>query len=145
MLATRVIPCLDVQGGRVVKGTRFIDIRDAGDPVELAGIYNSEGADEIVFLDITASHENRDTIIEIATRTAESVFIPLTIGGGVRTVSDIRKLLRAGADKVAVNTAAVEAPELISQGAEQFGVQCVVLAIDAKLGGAEWEVYTHGG
>ncbi|HVF11741.1 MAG TPA: imidazole glycerol phosphate synthase subunit HisF [Actinomycetota bacterium] len=145
MLATRVIPCLDVDKGRVVKGTRFVDIRDAGDPVELAAVYNSEGADEIVFLDITASHEDRATIIDIATRTAEQVFIPLTIGGGVRTVSDIRRLLRAGADKVAVNTAAVEMPELISEGAEQFGVQCVVLAIDAKLGGSDWEVYTHGG
>lgn len=145
MLATRVIPCLDVDKGRVVKGTRFVDIRDAGDPVELAGVYDAEGADEIVFLDITASHEDRATIMDVATRTAERVFIPLTVGGGVRTVSDMRRLLRAGADKVAVNTAAVEAPELISDGAEQFGVQCVVLAIDAKRGGPEWEVYTHGG
>jgi len=145
MLAKRVIPCLDVNAGRVVKGVRFVDLVDAGDPVELAGWYETEGADELVFLDITASHEGRDTILEIAHRTAEQVFIPLTIGGGVRSVSDVRRLLRAGADKVAVNTSAVERPELISEGADEFGVQCMVAAIDARWDGDHWAVFTHGG
>ena len=147
MLAKRVIPCLDVHAGRVVKGIRFVDLVDAGDPVELAAVYDREGADELVFLDITASHEERDTILDLARRTAEQVFIPLTVGGGVRTIDDVRRLLRAGADKVAVNTAAVQRPELISQGAEKFGVQCMVVAIDAqrRTSGRGWEVYTHGG
>lgn len=147
MLAKRVIPCLDVHAGRVVKGIRFVDLVDAGDPVELAGVYDREGADELVFLDITASHEERDTILELARRTAEQVFIPLTVGGGVRTIDDVRRLLRAGADKVAVNTAAVQRPELIWQGAEKFGAQCMVVAIDARRreSGRGWEVYTHGG
>lgn len=146
-LAKRVIPCLDVHDGRVVKGIQFIDLVDAGDPVELAATYNREGADELIFLDITASHEARDTILELARRTAEQVFIPLTIGGGVRTIEDVRKLLRAGADKVGVNTAAIERPELIYEGAQDFGSQCMVVAIDAKRrpNGVGWEVYTHGG
>ncbi|MGQ0679774.1 MAG: imidazole glycerol phosphate synthase subunit HisF [Actinomycetota bacterium] len=146
MLAKRVIPCLDVHAGRVVKGINFINLVDAGDPVELAATYNREGADELVFLDITASHEQRETIYDLARRTAEQVFIPLTIGGGVRTADDVRKLLRAGADKVGINTAAVERPELISEGALDYGSQCMVVAIDARRrpeGG--WEVYTHGG
>jgi cyclase len=145
-LAKRVIPCLDVHGGRVVKGINFVNLVDAGDPVELAATYDREGADELVFLDITASHEARDTIVELAHRTAEQVFIPLTIGGGVRTIDDIRRLLRAGADKVGVNTAAIERPVLIREGADLFGSQCMVVAIDARRrpdGG--WEVYTHGG
>lgn len=150
MLAKRVIPCLDVHGGRVVKGVQFVNLVDAGDPVELAATYDREGADELVFLDITASHENRDTIYDLARRTAEQVFIPLTIGGGVRTIEDVRKLLRAGADKVAVNTAAIERPELISEGAQDFGSQCIVVAIDARRRTGDepadgWEVYTHGG
>jgi cyclase len=145
MLAKRVIPCLDVDKGRVVKGVKFVDIIDAGDPVEMAAFYDQQGADELVFLDITASHEGRDTILEVARRTAEQVFIPLTVGGGVRSAEDVRRLLRSGADKVAVNTAAVERPELITEGAERFGVQCIVVAIDARRGGEEWEVYTHGG
>ena len=146
MLAKRVIPCLDVDAGRVVKGVKFVDLVDAGDPVELAAFYDREGADELVFLDITASHEARETMLDVARKTAESVFIPLTVGGGVRTIADVRKLLRSGADKVAVNTAAVENPDLITEGAEQFGVQCIVVAIDAKRQTAsEWEVYTHGG
>lgn len=145
MLAKRVIPCLDVNAGRVVKGVKFVDLIDAGDPVDLSGWYETQGADELVFLDITASHEGRDTILDIAHRTAEQVFIPLTIGGGVRNVEDIRRLLRAGADKVAVNTAAVERPELLSEGADQFGVQCMVAAIDARRKSDHWEVFTHGG
>jgi cyclase len=147
VLAKRVIPCLDVHAGRVVKGIRFVDLVDAGDPVQLAAVYDREGADELVFLDITASHEERDTILDLARRTAEQVFIPLTVGGGVRTIEDVRRLLRAGADKVAVNTAAVQRPELISQGAEKFGTQCMVVAIDARRrdSGRGWEVYTHGG
>lgn len=150
MLAKRVIPCLDVHAGRVVKGIQFVNLVDAGDPVELAATYDREGADELVFLDITASHENRDTIYEMARRCAEQVFIPLTIGGGVRTIEDVRKLLRAGADKVAVNTAAIERPELISEGAQDFGSQCIVVAIDARRRSHDdpaegWEVYTHGG
>jgi imidazole glycerol-phosphate synthase subunit HisF len=147
VLAHRVIPCLDVHAGRVVKGIRFVDLVDAGDPVELAGVYNLEGADELVFLDITASHEGRETILDVAHRTAEQVFIPLTIGGGVRMIDDVRKLLRAGADKVAVNTAAIERPLLITEGADEFGSQCMVVAVDARRreDGAGWEVYTHGG
>lgn len=148
MLAKRVIPCLDVHDGRVVKGINFVNLVDAGDPVELAATYDREGADELVFLDIGASHEARDTIIELAHRTAEQVFIPLTIGGGVRTIDDIRRLLRAGADKVGVNTAAIERPELIREGADIFGSQCMVVAIDARRrtdGTGGWEVYTHGG
>ena len=145
MLAKRIIPCLDVDKGRVVKGTRFVDLRDAGDPVELAARYEAEGADELVFLDITASHEERNLILDVATRTAESIFIPLTVGGGVRTVADVRTLLRAGADKVAMNTAAVNRPELISEAADEFGSQAIVVAIDARASGASWEVYTGGG
>lgn len=145
MIAKRVIPCLDVDAGRVVKGVKFLDLVDAGDPVDLSGWYESEGADELVFLDITASHQGRDTILDIAHRTAEQVFIPLTIGGGVRSVSDVRRLLRAGADKVAVNTAAVERPELLSEGADEFGAQCMVVAIDARRKLDHWEVFTHGG
>ena len=128
----RVIPCLDVDGGRVVKGTRFVDIRDAGDPVELAAFYDRAGADELVFLDITATHEKRDTIVELARRTANDVFVPFTIGGGIRSVADAQAVLDAGADKVAVNSAAVARPELLDELAEQFGAQCVVLAIDAQ-------------
>ncbi len=151
MLAKRVIPCLDVKGGRVVKGVNFLNLRDSGDPVELAARYNSMGADELVFLDITASHEERRTILDIASRVAEQVFIPFTVGGGIRTADDFRQVLRAGADKVAVNTAAVERPEVISEAAEQFGCQCVVVAIDPRCvgqyadGSPRWEVYTHGG
>lgn len=146
-LAKRVIPCLDVHDGRVVKGIKFVNLVDAGDPVELAATYDREGADELVFLDITASHEARDTILELARRTAEQVFIPLTIGGGVRTIDDVRRLLRAGADKVGVNTAAIERPLLIREGADKFGSQCMVVAIDARRrpGGSGWEVFTHGG
>lgn len=144
-LARRVIPCLDVDKGRVVKGVKFVEIRDAGDPVELAAFYGAEGADEIVFLDITASHEGRETIFDLARSTAEQVFIPLTVGGGVRGVDDVRRLLRSGADKVAVNTAAVERPDVIAEGAREFGAQCIVVAIDAKRRDKGWEVYTHGG
>ncbi len=148
MLKKRIIPCLDVDKGRVVKGINFVDIRDAGDPVEMAAYYDAEGADELTFLDITASHEERDTIVDVASRTADQVFIPFTVGGGVRTTDDFRKILKTGADKIGVNTAAVNRPELISEGAEMFGTQCVVLAIDAKKHAAKprtWEVYTHGG
>lgn len=146
-LMTRVIPCLDVKNGRVVKGVNFVDLRDAGDPVEMAAFYNAEGADELVFLDITASTEDRDTIIDVVQRTADQVFIPLTVGGGVRSVEDMRRLLGAGADKVGMNTAAVVNPELISEGAEKFGSQCIVVAIDARKrdDSDSWEVYTHGG
>ncbi len=146
-LAKRIIPCLDVDKGRVVKGVRFVDIRDAGDPVELAARYDEQGADEVVFLDITASHEGRDLILEVARRTAESVFIPLTIGGGVRSVDDVAGLLRAGADKVAINTAAVARPELIEEAASEFGIQAIVVAIDARrnLSGGGWEVLVEGG
>ncbi|HEY7876088.1 MAG TPA: imidazole glycerol phosphate synthase subunit HisF [Actinomycetota bacterium] len=145
MLAKRVIPCLDVDKGRVVKGTRFVDLRDAGDPVELAARYDAEGADEIVFLDITASHEERDLILDVAERTAESVFIPLTIGGGVRSVEDVRRLLKAGADKVALNTAALRRPELIREAADEFGDQAIVVAIDARRVDGSWEAYLAGG
>jgi cyclase len=143
----RVIPCLDVDDGRVVKGTNFVGLRDAGDPVELAERYDAEGADELTFLDITASHENRDTIFDVVRRTAEQCFMPLTVGGGVRTVEDIRKLLLAGADKVSINSAAVARPELVDELAEHFGAQCVVLAIDAKArpDGEAWEVFVAGG
>ena len=146
-LKIRIIPCLDVDSGRVVKGTKFKNLRDAGDPVELAAFYDREGADEIVFYDITASHENRDTARELARRAAEEVFIPYTIGGGVRTVSDMRAMLRAGADKVSVNSAAVRTPDLIHEGAERFGSQCVVLSVDVKRkeGALGWEVYLNGG
>jgi imidazole glycerol-phosphate synthase subunit HisF len=143
----RVIPCLDVDGGRVVKGTNFVDLRDAGDPVELAERYDAAGADELVFLDITATHEKRETMVELARRTADNVFIPFTIGGGIRSVADAQAVLDAGADKVGVNSAAVARPELIDELAERFGAQCVVLAIDAKArpGGGAWEVFVAGG
>jgi cyclase len=146
VLLKRVIPCLDVDKGRVVKGTNFVDIRDAGDPVELAARYEAEGGDELVFLDITASHERRETIVDLARRTAHDVFIPFTIGGGIRSVADAQAVLDAGADKVSVNSAAVQRPELIEELAEVFGAQCVVLAIDARArNGSGYEVYTAGG
>jgi cyclase len=164
MLAKRIIPCLDVKEGRVVKGTRFVNLRDAGDPVEVAALYDRQGADELVFLDITASHERRGIMIDVVARTADQAFMPLTVGGGIRALEDIRALLKAGADKVSLNTAAVQEPELIRRSAERFGSQCIVLAIDAKrrgepraasheprseAGGDEtrfgWEVYVHGG
>jgi len=146
MLTKRIIPCLDVTAGRVVKGTNFVNLRDAGDPVELAAFYNREGADELVFLDITASSDQRETMVDVVARTAEQVFIPLTVGGGIRTADDARRMLRAGADKVSVNTAAVQRPELVSEGAERFGSQCIVVAIDARRRADDgWEVYTHGG
>jgi cyclase len=144
MLLKRVIPCLDVDQGRVVKGTRFVDLKDAGDPVELATRYGLEGADEIVFLDITASPEGRGTIVEVVERTARALFIPCTVGGGIRSVDDMRALLRAGADKVQIQTAAVEHPDLITAGARAFGSQCIVVTIDAKRRHGSWEVYTHG-
>jgi cyclase len=146
MLKVRVIPCLDVKDGRVVKGVNFVDLVDAGDPVEQAKIYDAEGADELTFLDITASAENRDTLYDVVRRTAEQCFMPLTVGGGVRSVDDIRRLLLAGADKASINTAAVARPELVREAAEKFGSQCIVVAIDAKQTGAgKWEVFTHGG
>ena len=148
MLAKRIIPCLDVKGGRVVKGVRFLELRDAGDPVEIAARYDREEADELVFLDITASHEKREILIDVVRKTAEQVFMPLTVGGGVRTIEDIRALLLAGADKVSINTAAVADPAFVRRAAERFGSQCTVVAIDARaVPGrvAEWEVYTHGG
>jgi cyclase len=146
MLKMRVIPCLDVKDGRVVKGVNFIDLVDAGDPVAQARFYDREGADELCFLDITASAENRDTLYDVVRRTAEECFMPLTVGGGVRTVEDIRKLLLAGADKVSINTAAVTRPEFVREAAQKFGSQCIVAAIDAKAVAAErWEVFTHGG
>ena len=148
MNVTRVIPCLDVDAGRVVKGTNFVNLVDAGDPVELAARYDAEGADELVFLDITASSDRRDTTIDMVARVAEEVFIPFTVGGGVRSVADARALLRAGADKVGVNTAAVERPELVSEIAAEFGAQCVVVAVDSRHTGATpsgWEVFVHGG
>jgi cyclase len=141
----RVIPCLDVEGGRVVKGTNFVGLRDAGDPVELAERYDAEGADELVFLDITASHEGRDTIVELARRTADNVFIPFTIGGGIRSAADAQAVLDAGADKVSVNSSALARPELIGELAEVFGSQCVVIAIDAKRADGGWDVYVNGG
>jgi cyclase len=146
MLKMRVIPCLDVKDGRVVKGVNFVDLIDAGDPVEQAKVYDEAGADELCFLDITASSEERDTLFDVVRRTAEQCFMPLTVGGGVRKVEDIRKLLLAGADKVSINTAAVSRPEFVREGAEKFGSQCIVVAIDAKsVGGGRWEVFTHGG
>jgi cyclase len=145
MLAKRIIPCLDVKDGRVVKGTQFVDLRDAGDPVENAKVYDQQGADEIAFLDITASHEKRDILIDIVRRTAEEIFIPLTVGGGVRRLEDIRRLLKAGADKVSINTAAVKDPTFVERAAKRFGSQCIVIAIDAKRSSKSWEVYTHGG
>lgn len=146
MLKVRVIPCLDVHDGRVVKGVNFVDLVDAGDPVEAARAYDAAGADELCFLDISASHENRDTLIDVVRRTAEQCFMPLTVGGGVRRETDVRNLLLAGADKVSFNTAAVNNPEIISQAAEKFGSQCIVVAIDAKQTQAEkWEIFTHGG
>ena len=148
MLCKRMIPCLDVHGGRVVKGVRFVDLRDAGDPVEAALAYDAQGADELVFLDITASHEERAIMLDVVRRTAEGIYMPLTVGGGIRSIEDIRTLLRAGADKVSVNTAALERPELIRDAAQRFGSQCIVVAIDAKREPGEplrWGVYTHGG
>ncbi len=145
MVAIRVIPCLDVSAGRVVKGTNFVDLRDAGDPVEIAKRYNVEGADEVVFLDITASSDKRAITLDVVKKTAEQVFIPLTVGGGIRTVDDMRTLLKAGADKISINTAAVLNPQLIYDGSKKFGNQCIVVAIDAKRDGNGWLVYTHGG
>ena len=144
-LAKRVIPCLDVDAGRVVKGTRFVDLRDAGDPVELAARYGAEGADELVFLDITATVEGREATLDVIGRTADQVFIPLTVGGGVRAADDVNALLRAGADKVAINSAAVREPSLLERCAERFGTQCMVIAIDAKRGAGSWEVYVDAG
>ncbi|MCQ8128151.1 imidazole glycerol phosphate synthase subunit HisF [Methylomonas rivi] len=149
-LAKRIIPCLDVDNGRVVKGVKFVDIRDAGDPVEIARRYDREGADEITFLDITATHDNRDTIVHVVEQVASEVFIPLTVGGGIRTLDDIRRMLNAGADKVGINSAAVFRPEFVKEAAEKFGSQCIVVAIDAKKVSPEgeenrWEIFTHGG
>ena len=146
MLKARIIPCLDVKDGRTVKGVNFFDLIDTGDPVEQAKVYDEQGADELTFLDITASHENRDTIFDVVNRTAEQCFMPLTVGGGVRQLEDIRKLLLAGADKVSINTAAVHRPEFVGGAAEKFGSQCIVVAIDAKtIGPGKWEIFTHGG
>ncbi|WP_273483033.1 imidazole glycerol phosphate synthase subunit HisF [Desulforamulus ruminis] len=146
MLMKRIIPCLDVTGGRVVKGTNFVNLRDAGDPVELAALYDREGADEVIFLDITASSDGRATMLDVVRRTAEEVFIPFTVGGGIRTVEDMRLMLQAGADKIGINTAAIKSPRVISEGALKFGSQCVVVAIDARqTGPRKWEVYIHGG
>jgi cyclase len=149
VLAKRVVPCLDVKDGRVVKGVRFVDLRDAGDPVEVALAYDAQGADELVFLDITASHEKRPIMLEVVARTAEGIYMPLTVGGGIRGIDDVRALLRAGADKVSLNTAALERPALIREAAERFGSQCIVVAIDARCEpGSDpprWAVYTHGG
>jgi cyclase len=145
MLAKRIIPCLDVKDGRVVKGVKFLELRDAGDPVEQAQIYDREGADELVFLDITASHERRDIVIDMVRHVADSVFIPFTVGGGIRTADDMRALLLAGADKVSINSPAVRTPELIAAGATRFGSQCVVVAIDGKWMGGRWEVFIDGG
>ena len=146
-LTVRIIPALDVTGGRVVKGVQFLDLRDAGDPVEMAALYNDEGADELVFLDITASSDSRDTMIDVVRRTADQVFIPLTVGGGIRSVADMRGLLSSGADKIFINTAALARPELISEGAGMFGSQCIVVAIDARRNpnSGRWDVFTHGG
>jgi imidazole glycerol-phosphate synthase subunit HisF len=145
MLVKRIIPCLDVNAGRVVKGVKFLELRDAGDPVEIARAYDKEGADELCFLDITASHQNRGIILDVVSRTAEQVFMPLTVGGGINRLEDIRSLLRAGADKVSINTGAVNRPEFVSEAAEVFGSQCIVVAIDAKRVGDRFEVFTHGG
>jgi cyclase len=146
MLKKRIIPCLDVADGRVVKGVNFVDLIDAGDPVEQARVYNDQGADELCFLDITATHEDRDTILDVVSKTAAEIFMPLTVGGGVRTKDDIRKLLEAGADKVAINSAAVKNPDFIREASNHFGNQCIVVAIDAKSNGENsWEIFTHGG
>jgi len=145
MLKNRIIPCLDVKNGRVVKGINFVDLKDAGDPVEQAKIYSDGGADEICFLDITASNENRDTIFDVVERTSKKCFVPLTVGGGVRTIEDINKLLNCGADKVSINTAAVENPKVIEESSKKFGSQCIVVAIDAKKKNDKWEIFTHGG
>ncbi len=150
MLAKRIIPCLDVDAGRVVKGVKFVDIRDAGDPVEVARRYNQEGADEITFLDITASSDDRETIVHVVEQVASEVFIPLTVGGGIRVVDDVRRMLNAGADKVGINTAAVNNPEFVKEATSRFGSQCIVVAIDAKRVNGEgeaskWEIFTHGG
>jgi cyclase len=145
MLAKRIIPCLDVDAGRVVKGVKFVELRDAGDPVEIARVYDRDGADELCFLDITASHENRSIILDVVARTAEQIFMPLTVGGGINKTDDIRALLKAGADKVSINTGAVNRPDFVREAAEMFGSQCVVVAIDAKRVGDHWEVFTHGG
>ena len=145
MLTKRIIPCLDIKDGRTVKGTNFVDLRDAGDPVELGALYAQQGADELVFLDVSATVENRSTLIDVVTRTAREVFIPLTVGGGIRSVGDARKVIRAGADKVSINSAAVERPELIRELSEEFGSQAVVLAIDAQRDSDSWRVFTHGG
>ena len=145
MLTKRIIPCLDVKDGRVVKGTNFVNLRDAGDPVEIAALYDEQGADEIIFLDITASHEKRSIILDVVAKTAEKVFMPLTVGGGIKSVEDIRTLLKAGADKVSMNTSAVQNPKLIKESAEKFGSQCIVLAVDAKKIARGWQVFIHGG
>ena len=145
MLTKRIIPCLDVDAGRVVKGVKFLGLRDAGDPVEVARIYDREGADELCFLDITASHEKRGIILDVVGRTADEVFMPLTVGGGINRLDDIKQLLRAGADKVSINTGAVARPEFVREAAETFGSQCIVVAIDAKRSNCDWEVFTHGG
>jgi len=145
MLKNRIIPCLDVKNGRVVKGINFVDLKDAGDPVEQAKIYSDGGADEICFLDITASNENRDTIYEVVKETSKKCFVPLTVGGGVRSINDISKLLNSGADKVSINTAAVEKIDIIKVSSKKFGSQCIVVAIDAKKNGEKWEIFTHGG
>jgi cyclase len=145
MLKNRIIPCLDVKNGRVVKGINFVDLKDAGDPVEQAKIYSDGGADEICFLDITASNENRNTIYDVVERTSKKCFVPLTVGGGVRSVEDINKLLNCGADKVSINTAAVENPKIIEESSKKFGSQCIVVAIDAKKKNDKWEIFTHGG
>ncbi|VAX25674.1 Imidazole glycerol phosphate synthase cyclase subunit HisF [hydrothermal vent metagenome] len=145
-LKKRIIPCLDVKAGRVVKGVKFVNLKDAGDPVQIARAYDEQGADELTFLDITASHEERDIILDIVAKTAEQVFMPLTVGGGVRVIEDIHRLLRAGADKVGINTAAVKNPEFVREASQRFGAQCIVVAVDAKANGSSgWEVYTHGG
>jgi imidazole glycerol-phosphate synthase subunit HisF len=145
MLAKRIIPCLDVKAGRVVKGVKFLELQDAGDPVEIACLYDRQGADELCFLDITASHENREIILDVVARTADQVFMPLTVGGGINKVEDIRRLLRSGTDKVSINTAAVNRPDFVAEAAELFGSQCIVVAIDAKRVSDHWEVFTHGG
>jgi imidazole glycerol-phosphate synthase subunit HisF len=145
MLSKRIIPCLDVKDGRVVKGVKFVDLKDAGDPAEIASAYDKEGADEIVFLDIAASHEERPIFIDVVERTAKDVFMPLTVGGGIMSIDTIEKLLKAGADKVSINTMAISSPDFVSQAAKRFGAQCIVVAIDAKRMGENWEVYTHGG
>ena len=145
MLKNRIIPCLDVKNGRVVKGINFVDLKDAGDPVEQAKIYSDGGADEICFLDITASNENRDTIYDVVKRTSKNCFVPLTVGGGVRSIEDINKLLNCGADKVSINTAAVQNSKVVEESSKKFGSQCIVVAIDAKKNGENWEIFTHGG